>query len=119
MLTGMNWQAIVIDFLWILGLAGLLATISFALWYRSASGTRMSQLIRTPRFLVPLCLSLEFFSIGMAAAGLVAFRPAPWWETIAWSIFVLLFGIQTILYGVAGNRYGWGTPVEGRNHERS
>ncbi len=115
----MNWQTLIVDAFWILGLAGLLATISYAAWYASARGRRMSDLLRTPRFLTPLCLSLEFFSIGVAASGLTAFRQAPWWETVAWSIFVVLFGVQTIIYGVAGTRYGWDTPVEGRNHERS
>jgi hypothetical protein len=115
----MNWQYILSSLLWIIGLAGVLATFSFAAWQSTASGRRLSEIMRTPRFLAPLCIGLEFFSIGMAIGGLVAYRRAPWWETLAWTIFVILFGIQAILYGLAGSRYGWDTPVEGRNHERS
>ena len=115
----MNWQGLIIDFLWILGLAGVLATVSFAAWSSSVSHRRMSVVMRTPRFLAPLCIGLEFFSIGMAVSGLLAYQRAPWWETLAWSIFVILFGMQAILYGLAGTRDGWDTPVEGRNHERT
>ncbi|MCB9161732.1 MAG: hypothetical protein R2851_10945 [Caldilineaceae bacterium] len=51
----------------------------------------------------------------MAVQGLTAYQRAPWWETLAWTALAVLFAVQTVVYGVAGMRFGWDTPVEGRN----
>ena len=60
---------------------------------------------------------LELFAIGLAINGISAIQPAPWWETIAWSILALLFAVQTVIYGIAGLRYGWDTPLEEREKD--
>lgn len=114
-----SWQTIVSDALWVLGLASALATFSYMSWRRSVAGWSWGYTLSVPRTLVPLSLSMELFSIGMAMNGLTAFQPAPWWETAVWSVLVILFAIQTVMYSIAGTRYGWDTPVEGRKHERS
>ena len=110
-----SFMSIFADILWVLGLAAVLATFSYAMWYRSIQDWTWKHALNLPRILVPLCLSIEIFCIGLAMQGLTAFRPAPWWETIAWSILAVLFAIQTVIYGLAGMRYGWDIPVEGRN----
>jgi len=114
-----SWQTILSDALWVLGLAGALATLSYMSWYRSVVGWSWGKAFSTPRTLAPLSLSMELFSIGLAMNGFTAYQRAPWWETAAWSIMVVLFAVQTVMYGIAGARYGWDTPVEGRKHERS
>lgn len=108
----MYWQSLLADFLWILGLAVVLATVSYTVWLAPVTNRPLRVVMHTPRFLAPLCIGIEFFSIGMAMTGLAAFRHSPWWETLAWSIFVILFGIQAIMYSLAGARYGWDTPVK-------
>jgi hypothetical protein len=103
--------------LWIVGLAGVLATFSYMAWYRSARGWRWSRVFSLPRMLIPLSVCLELFSIGMAINGITATQPAPWWEIAAWSILALIFAVQTVIYGVAGFRHGWDTPLEERGRD--
>jgi hypothetical protein len=110
-------QSFFTNALWIVGLAGVLATFSYMGWYRSAHGWRWNRVFSLPRILIPLSVSLELFSIGLAINGIIAPQPAPWWEIAAWSALALLFAIQTVIYGVAGFRYGWDTPMEERGKD--
>jgi hypothetical protein len=113
----LSLQNLIINALWVLGLAGVLATFSYMSWYRSARSWRWQRVFSLPRMLIPLSVSLELFSIGLAINGLTAFQPAPWWETTAWSILALLFAVQTVIYGLAGLRHGWDTPLEEREND--
>lgn len=110
-------QSLFVNALWIVGLAGVLATLSYMAWYRSALGWRWRRVFSLPRMLIPLSVSLELFSIGLAINGITAVQPAPWWETTLWSILALLFAAQTVIYGAAGLRYGWDTPLEERDKD--
>ena len=113
-------QDVLTNALWVLGLAGLLATFSYTSWYRGQRLWGWRYLFSLPRMLVPLCVSIEFFCIGLAVNGAIAYQPAPWWETAAWSILALVFALQTVIYGWAGVQRGWDTPIEERDeHERS
>ncbi len=105
-------QDVLIDTLWIMGLAGLLATLSYGNWYRREQGWRWGHVLNLPRILFSLCLSLAAFCVGLALNGATGYAPAPWWETATWSLLTLLFVIQTGLYGLAGIRRGWDTPME-------
>ena len=109
-------QGVVVDALWLFGIVCLVATLSYMVWYSRVRGWHIGSTLRLPRTLVPMCVSLEFFCIGMAMKGVVAFKPAPWWEIVAWSILAVLFAVQTVVYGIAGMRYGWDTPIEGRKN---
>lgn len=109
---------LLVNLLWVLGLAGILATFGYMSWYRGVRGWRWKTVFSLPRMLIPLSVSLELFSIGLAVGGVISPVPAPWWETAAWSILALLFAIQTVGYGLAGLRHGWDTPLEERDlHE--
>lgn len=110
-------QEIFIDALWIIGIAGVLATLSYMNWYRSANKWTWRRLFSLPRMLIPLCVSMEIFCIGIAVNGVLAMPPAPWWETIAWSALAVLFAVQTVAYGIAGARNGWDTPLEERDDD--
>lgn len=113
-------QDVLVDALWILGIAGVLATLSYMNWYRRAQGLSWRHVLGLPRALIPLCVSMEIFCIGIAANGVLSTPAAPWWETAAWSVLAILFAVQTIAYGVAGARNGWDTPLEEREeNERS
>lgn len=110
-------QTLLFNALWIIGLAGVLATFSYMYWFRSLHDWNWKRVFSLPRMLIPLSVSLELFSIGLAINGIIAVQPAPWWETTAWSILALLFAIQTVFYGLAGMRYGWDTPLEERDED--
>lgn len=105
-------QSLFADALWVLGLAGALATFSYMAWYRDFNGWRWKVVLKLPRLLAPLCLSLTLFSVGMLLAGLFAFYPSPWWQTAAWSVLSLLFALQSAVYLRAGRRRGWDIPIE-------
>ena len=107
-------QTFLTNALWIIGLASILATFSYMSWYRSAHGWGWKKVFSLPRMLIPLSVSLELFSIGLAINGLMAFQRAHWLETAAWSALALVFAVQTVVYGLAGFRYGWDTPLEER-----
>lgn len=52
-------QEIFIDALWMIWIAGVLATLSYMNWYRSANGWSWRRLFSLPRMLIPLCVSME------------------------------------------------------------
>ena len=99
--------------IWILGLAGVLATLSYADWWRRLRHGRWSSLWALPRFLSPFCLSLTLFCSGMALAALTAPSPS-WWQVAAWSILALVLAFYAVRWTQAGRRSGWDTPIEGR-----
>ena len=112
-------QELIATTLWIIGLASFLATVSYAWWYGRAKGLGWRLGVRVPRILVPFCVSLELFSIGLAMNGITAYQPAPRWEVAVWSVLALLFAIQSVVYGLAGRRFGWDKPVKGEKHDRA
>jgi hypothetical protein len=112
-----RWQDVLSGALWVLGLAGLLATLSYMSWVRSRHAWAWRDLFSLPRLLIPFCLSLELFCIGLAVNGALAYQPAPWWEIVAWSLLALVFAVQTLIYGWAGVQRGWDTPIEERDDD--
>lgn len=104
---------VLIDGLWVAGLAGLVATLSYMAWYRHQQGWSWPVAFRMPRLLTPFCLSLTLFCIGMALNGRMSISPAPLWESIAWSVLIMLFAFFSLAYWMAGARRGWNTPIEG------
>jgi hypothetical protein len=104
--------------LWVLGLSGALATLSYLSWLRGVRGWSWSYTVQIPLFLFPLSVSLFLFSGGLALTGLWAAPSAPWWQWLAWSVLAVLFGGQSVLYLRAGRRTGWEAPIEEKsNHE--
>jgi hypothetical protein len=103
---------VLIDALWILGLAGVFATFSYIDYYRHLRRWRWRDAWQRPCLLMPLSLSLTIFSVGLALNGVTTYQPAPWWETLVWSAMALIFAWQTFLYTQAGRRRGWDLPVE-------
>ena len=111
-------QSLFSNSLWVLGLAGVLATFSYMSWLRGVRGWSWKYTLNTPLFLAPLSLSLFVFSGGMMASGQVSIMPVPWWQSVAWGVLALLFGVQSVFYLRAGRSRGWDAPIEEqRNHE--
>jgi hypothetical protein len=98
--------------IWILGLAGVLATLSYADWARSLHRHSWRSLLLLPRLLSPFCLSFTLFCSGMALAAIT--NPTPsWWQIAAWSILAVIFAFYAAMIMLAGRRKGWDTPFEG------
>lgn len=112
-------QDILIDALWIIGLAGVLVTAIVAVAYGNAQRQRLGQVFSQPAVLLPLCFSLTVFCSSLAFRGYRADQPAPLWETVAWGLLSLLFLSQSVFYGLSGRKRGWTTPVEGEKTVRN
>jgi len=108
--------SLLFDSLWVLGLAGALATMSYMSWYRNEHGWKWARTLSVARTLAPLCISFVLFCGGMALSGATSAWPAPWWQTVAWSLLTLLFAIQAIQYVLLGQRTSWDTPIERTKH---
>ena len=70
-----------------------------------------------PSLLFSLSLSLTVFCIGMTLNGVVSIPRSPMWEILAWGLLSLLLLVQTVIYGVAGDNYGWDTSMEGMDNQ--
>jgi hypothetical protein len=106
-----NFPSLLSAALWILGLAGVLATLSYSSWYRDLSGRRWGAMVTLPRFLSPFCISLAAFCAGMALGASAAATPS-WWQLAAWSILAVVFVVFAARTTLAGKRNGWDTPIE-------
>ena len=95
-----------------MGLAGVLATLSCADWYRSLRRRRWRSMWALPRLLSPFCLSFTLFCSGMALAAVSDPSPS-WWQIAAWSVPALIFAFYATRFTLAGRRSGWDTPIEG------
>jgi hypothetical protein len=104
-------QGVMMNALWVIGLAGVLATFSYMDWWRQMQGWTWSQAWNMPRLLAPLSWSLAVTSIGVCGSGWMAKPPAAWWITLIWAALALLFMVQAMAYSLAGKRRGWDTPV--------
>ncbi len=103
---------VLIDALWILGLAGVFATFSYMDYYRHLRHWRWREVWQRPLMLTPLSVSLTVFSLGLALSGATAYQPDPWWQTLIWATMTLLFGWQSVLYSRIGIKQGWSNPIE-------
>lgn len=105
---------VLIDALWILGLAGVFATFSYMDYLRSLQKPKIGwrQMWQRPVMLTPLSVSLTLFSAGLALNGATAFQPDPLWQTAIWAVMALLFAAQSVLYWRAGRASGWNTPLD-------
>jgi sterol desaturase/sphingolipid hydroxylase (fatty acid hydroxylase superfamily) len=104
---------VLIDAVWVLGLAGTLATFSYIDWYRRCRNWRWRDAWNRPKMLVPLSLSLAVFCLGVALNGFTAYQPAPIWETAIWALMTLLFAAQTVIYWRHARGHGWDEPLDG------
>jgi hypothetical protein len=79
---------VIANSLWILGLAVLLAVLSWAHWVASTERGRLRAVLRRPRILQGLDLGLFLFCTGLAATGYT------WWERILWGLLAAAWIFQ-------------------------
>lgn len=82
LLAVIDWFAIFINSFWIVGLAILLAALSFFYWQAGQTKQPFYQLLHTPAFELLFWLAAVLVAIGLAGTS------ATLWETAVW-----LFGI--------------------------
>lgn len=80
----LEWHPVFYSFLWILGLAGLLATISFVQWQAEQAGRAWLPALTQPR--VRLLISAGFGLVGLGQALSAPTR----WLTGGWGLLLLL-----------------------------
>lgn len=74
--------------LWILGLAVLLAALSWAHWAASVEKVRFRAVLGRPRVQRVLNLGLALFCAGLAVTGRV------WWERVLWGLLAAVWAVQ-------------------------
>ena len=83
--------------LWILGLAVLLAVLSWTRWAASTEKARFRVVWGRPRVQQVLDLGLVLFCIGLAATT------RTWWERVLWGLLAAAFVVQAWLAGRKGS----------------
>lgn len=109
-------QNVMVNALWLVGLAGLLATAGYLNWYRELTQWSWRHLLSLPRVRMPLALSLMLIAVGAALADLTGKRHDSGWITAAWcilSFLLFILFIQTVFFARAGDQHGWDSSTEG------
>ncbi len=111
-------QGVVVDALWLIGLAALLATAGYLGWSRQLNGWQWRHILQTPRSRMSVALSLFLIASGAALNGLTDRRHDPGWAVMAWlllSFLLFIQFIQAVFAARAGDQHGWDSATEG-NH---
>jgi hypothetical protein len=84
------WEVIA-NSLWILGLAVLLAVLSWARWVAHTEQSRLRAVLKQPSIQTALDLGLFLFCAGLAATG------RTWWERALWGLLAAAWVVQAWL----------------------
>lgn len=79
-----NWYPVFYAVFWILGLALLLAAVSYHHWEARQTGIRLREQLGSSRFLKSFWASMLLVNVGLAGTST---RP---WETAIWGILGLI-----------------------------
>lgn len=86
-----DWISIFFNSFWILGLALLLAALSYQQWQAQQTQTRLRERLNDPLFIRAFWLGFILISIGLAGTS------GRTWETAIWSIFIIIGLINMVL----------------------
>jgi hypothetical protein len=84
-MTMIDWLGVVTNGLWVLGLAGMLAALSYFDYYARIRGQPVRRVLNTPLFVRPFSWAGLIFCVGIAASG------GSWWQRVAWIVLAALF----------------------------
>lgn len=90
-LSLIDWSALAANSLWIVGLALVLAVLSFACFEARIAHTHLGTILKQPRFDITLNLGGILFCSGLAANSNQLF------ERILWIILAVLFLLSILL----------------------
>lgn len=82
-----DWLGVFNNALWIIGLAVVLAAVSYADWQRRLSTEKRSlaQALAAPTFQISWSIGLLLFCVGLALTSRV------WWQMALWALLALAF----------------------------
>jgi len=81
-----DWFYVFSNFLWILGLAWLLAAVSYVYWESSVMNVRFMERLQSPRWERRLNVGLVLFSAGLAATSTRLLERILWGVLTLWSL---------------------------------
>ena len=84
------WEVIA-NSLWIVGLAVLLAVLSWARWIAHTEQSRLRSMLKQPSIQIALDVGLVLFCAGLAATG------RAWWERVLWGLLAAAWLVQAWL----------------------
>jgi len=84
---------------WIVGVAGVLATYSYAGWSRTAQPGRVLHPLRHPPLRYFFYVSLLLFSVGQLIVTWVLSSPLAGWSTALWIVCILYCGALVFTIG--------------------
>jgi hypothetical protein len=79
---------VVANSLWILGLAVLLAVLSWARWIAQTEQSDLRIVLNQPSIQTALDVGLFLFCAGLAATG------RAWWERVLWGLLAVAWVVQ-------------------------
>ncbi len=86
-----DWTALLVNSLWILGAAVLLAAFSYHYWQAQVEGTSVRVQLERSLFSRPFWFGFALIGLGLMGTS------TRWWETAVWGIFTFfsLFNLYT------------------------
>lgn len=78
-----NWQSVIFNSFWIVGLATLVAALSYNIWQAEQDGLKLRRQLNKLGFRRALWLSVMLVTIGLAGTSQAL------WETILWTALSL------------------------------
>lgn len=90
MVSLINIKGVIANSLWIVGLAVILATLSWANGAALAEGLRFRKVWSRKAVRGAAYLGLTLFCVGLAATA------STWWEQLLWSLLALSWSVQCI-----------------------
>jgi hypothetical protein len=79
-----NWQSVILNSFWIVGLAIILAAFSYHYWLAGQENRNLRLQLNEPGFLKPTWLGLIFIGIGLIGTS------RELWEMILWGVLTLI-----------------------------
>jgi hypothetical protein len=85
-----NWQSVIVNSFWIMGLAILLAAFSYHYWAANEANRRLRDQLNQPAFQQWYWVSFVFIGVGLVGTSQKT------WEMAVWAIFTLISIVNTV-----------------------
>ena len=83
-----DWLGVATNSVWILGLALVLAVLSYADWSAHMTRQRLREVLGQAAFRVTLWSGLTLFCVGVALSG------GRWWERALWGVLAVMAAVE-------------------------
>jgi hypothetical protein len=93
-----DWYNVIVNSFWILGLAIILAALSYHHWQAGECGRSLRAQLESPSFQLPAWIGFCLVCVGLAGSS------GRLWETIVWVVFGLISLVYSVQSGLAQRR---------------